>query len=457
MKIGLKCPACKHTYYPKPEDAFGLADDFRLMDKIFLRRYGQDNRKKNIECIICSNCDSISYVQISIIKSIFSLLASLEIFFGDPFAIISPYKLYTSPTRIQKIRDEVNEIHDISGESIHSILENDFSIPPHIFKFLSKIGLLTVDKLGLKYRGKYHDGIHRSVAYFSSDEYSFDEMRERWDTHDRTEQIKNNKEQNNPSSHFVDKPKKNNKNLNSDLNAVSIQLQEIERDNAIELDRQQAETKKQLRNKERNSTKKMGMTGKLKKLSEIFLISSGDLLIEMSKIGLHKVNEYDTISADELKIIIRHLSDNGNASAQSMQAQYFYTDKKYKDAFNLWNKALLQEEILPKDTLGIITHNIGLAYYSGNGTTIDKEEAVEWFIESSDIGGIQSQNSEYNLASMFLTGNGVKKNITKAKLWANKAITGENHEVSFNAKQILAKCTQIEVLDRVANSDKLPF
>jgi hypothetical protein len=58
---------------------------------------------------------------------------------------------------------------------------------------------------------------------------------------------------------------------------------------------------------------------------------------------------------------------------------------------------------------------------------------------------------------MFLTGNGVKKNITKAKLWANKAITGENHEVSFNAKQILAKCAQIEVLDRVVNSDELPF
>jgi hypothetical protein len=266
------------------------------------------------------------------------------------------------------------------------------------------------------------------------------------------------KEKNNLLSKLIDEPeKKKNEHLNSDLNAVSIQLQEIERDNAIELDKQQAETKKQLRNKEKNSTKKMGMTGKLKKLSEIFLISSGDLLIEMSKIGIHKVNEDDTISTNESKIIIRHLSDNGNASAQSMQAQYFYTDKKYKDAFNLWNKALLQEEILPKDTLGIITHNIGLAYYSGNGTTICKEEAVEWFIESSDIGGIQSQNSEYNLASMFLTGNGVKKNITKAKLWANKAITGENHEVSFNAKQILAKCAQIEVLDRVVNSDELPF
>ena len=195
MKIGLKCPVCKHTYYPKPEEDIILADDFTPdVDKIFLRRYGQDSRGKNIECIICSCCDNVSYVKISIIKSIFSLLASLEIFFGDPFAIISPYKLYSSPIDIKKIRDKANKVHDISGRDILSILETDFSIPLHIFNFLSEAKILTIHELGLKYRGKYCDHIHRSVGYYSSNEYSFDEMYLKWDTHDRVEQIKHNKD-----------------------------------------------------------------------------------------------------------------------------------------------------------------------------------------------------------------------------------------------------------------------
>lgn len=124
-------------------------------------------------------------------------------------------------------------------------------------------------------------------------------------------------------SRFVDEPKKNNnEHISSDFNATDLKSQEIERDASIKLDKQQSEIKKQLCDKEENRIQKAGMTmtEELKILSDMFSLSPGELLIEMREVGIYKVNESDTINSNELKIIIKRLSDNGNTSAQYLES-----------------------------------------------------------------------------------------------------------------------------------------
>ena len=183
MKIRLKCPNCGFKYYPEPNDVSPapLNQYGEENEKIFLRRYGQDNSGKHIECLICTGCDSTSYVQISFIN-LFSAFSGA----------LSPYKLISNPMHLDEIRRKVNKISDISNRDIRSILEEDFSIPPHIFDFLLEINLLTIDELGLKYRYRYCD-IHRTVGAFTSDKYSVEEMRNQYDINDRLEEIDENK------------------------------------------------------------------------------------------------------------------------------------------------------------------------------------------------------------------------------------------------------------------------
>jgi len=213
MKMGLKCPVCKHTYLPNLGEDDPSREDEKSrhgFGKIFRRRYGTDWDGRIVECIVCCSCDSISYVQISKIKFLFSLLASIEIS-GVPFAVISPYKLckrsigpvkfLMSPyapwnnLEVRWIRDEVNKLYDTTNEAIPSILEDFLNIPPHIFEFLSETKLLTIDNLGLRYKGKYCNDMTqygRRIHHYSSDKYTVDEMTEMYDIHDRNEQIKHN-------------------------------------------------------------------------------------------------------------------------------------------------------------------------------------------------------------------------------------------------------------------------
>ena len=108
MKSVLKCPRCTHTYTPIPEDFSHPTANLRGNKQIFLRRYGQNSEGRHIECLICLHCDSINYVQISLLKGIPSL-------FGLP---VSPYKPYMEPMRFQKIQREANRIHDITKKDI---------------------------------------------------------------------------------------------------------------------------------------------------------------------------------------------------------------------------------------------------------------------------------------------------------------------------------------------------
>ena len=85
--------------------------------------------------------------------------------------------------------------HDLPASNAGAVYI--FGYNSHIFEFLLEIGLFSIGDLGLKLRGKYcSNGVMRGYAAFSSDEYSLEEMHEKYDVHDRLEEIKRNTNRN---------------------------------------------------------------------------------------------------------------------------------------------------------------------------------------------------------------------------------------------------------------------
>lgn len=183
MTATLKCPRCTHTYTPIPEDFNHPIANLQDNEQIFLRRYGQNSEGRHIECLICLSCNAINFVQLSLLKGVPSL-------FGLP---ISPYKSFMDPMTFEDMQREANRIHDITKKDIPSILNEELLIPPHIFDFLLEIKLFSLGDLGLRYRGNYSSlGVFRSIGAYESDKYTMEEMSEKYDIHDRLEEIKFN-------------------------------------------------------------------------------------------------------------------------------------------------------------------------------------------------------------------------------------------------------------------------
>ena len=177
----------------------------------------------------------------------------------------------------------------------------------------------------------------------------------------------------------------------------------------------------------------------IKQVSEVLLVDPYDLLVLLRKIGISKTQESDTINLSERKEVLQHLSDNGNPVAQCFLGSFCYADENYKEAFNLWSLAALQEDMLSEAMQDTINNNIGLAYYFGKGVKQDYKKASEWYLKSANSNGKRSQVSQYNLATMYLNGDGVDIDISKAKYYANKAREGSIQKITNLAKQMCEK------------------
>ena len=179
----------------------------------------------------------------------------------------------------------------------------------------------------------------------------------------------------------------------------------------------------------------------IKQVSEVLLIDSYDLLVLLRKIGIGTIStrESDTINLRERKKVLQHLSDNGNPVAQCFLGSFYYADENYKEAFNFWSLAALQENMLTEAMQETVNHNIGLAYYSGKGAKQDSKKASKWFLKSANSTGKRSQISQYNLAVMYFNGDGVDIDISKAKYYANKARKGSIQKITNLAKQMCEK------------------
>jgi hypothetical protein len=181
MAATLKCPRCRNSYNPIPEDFSHPTVKSGDSRQIFVRRYGNSTNGKHIECLICLDttiCGAINFVQFSLLKGIPSIL-------GLP---ISPYKPFMDPITFEEMQREANRIHDQTQKDIPSILNDDLFIPPHIFDFLLELKLFSFGDLGLKYKGKYRHDVFRTInAHITEKE------REQNDIEDRLDEIQFNK------------------------------------------------------------------------------------------------------------------------------------------------------------------------------------------------------------------------------------------------------------------------
>jgi len=195
LKLRLECPKCQFKYNLSGKNYNPYP--YETEDKILKIRYGQDAIGKNIDCLICTSCNFITY---AFVKTSFSNLIRVS----------SRYKneILIEPKYIFDICNEANKMSDISSGNIKSILEDDFHINAEIFNLLSKHNLLTLDVLGLKSRGYYSNNVLRSLMSADMlkadpagnevqniDELDIGEISEKYDIYDRYTEIARNKGQ----------------------------------------------------------------------------------------------------------------------------------------------------------------------------------------------------------------------------------------------------------------------
>jgi TPR repeat protein len=155
-------------------------------------------------------------------------------------------------------------------------------------------------------------------------------------------------------------------------------------------------------------------------------------------------------------------AQQGNVDAQSTLAFRYYTgdgiDKNFSEAFKWYKKAAENGDPLT------IAPILGDMYYKGQGTTKNYKEAAKWWGKSAESGSIYSLINLLNsgldvhilkadmfrwlnkaakkgysfayldLGVKYYTGEGVLKDMTKAKYWIKKAYEGDDTEVSKTAK-----------------------
>ena len=66
----------------------------------------------------------------------------------------------------------------------------------------------------------------------------------------------------------------------------------------------------------------------------------------------------------------------------------------------------------------VAQYNLGSMYWSGEGVRIDHKQAVRWYRKAAEQG---HANAQYNLGGMYTDGDGVKQDFKEAVKWYRKA------------------------------------
>lgn len=72
---------------------------------------------------------------------------------------------------------------------------------------------------------------------------------------------------------------------------------------------------------------------------------------------------------------------------------------------------------------------LGLAYSSGLGVKLDRQQAIRWYQRAAEQGHVDAQ---YNMGVAYVTGNGVAADATKAAGWYRRAALQGSTEAQFN-------------------------
>ena len=71
----------------------------------------------------------------------------------------------------------------------------------------------------------------------------------------------------------------------------------------------------------------------------------------------------------------------------------------------------------------VAQYNLGSMYWSGEGVLIDHKQAVNWYRKAAEQG---HANAQYNLGGMYEVGHGVQEDLVTAYAWAKLAQVNGN-------------------------------
>ena len=71
----------------------------------------------------------------------------------------------------------------------------------------------------------------------------------------------------------------------------------------------------------------------------------------------------------------------------------------------------------------IAQYNLGSMYWSGEGVLIDHKQAVNWYRKAAEQG---HANAQYNLGGMYEVGHGIQEDLVTAYAWAKIAQVNGN-------------------------------
>lgn len=83
---------------------------------------------------------------------------------------------------------------------------------------------------------------------------------------------------------------------------------------------------------------------------------------------------------------------------------------------------------------------LGLAYSSGLGIKLDRQQAIRWYQRAAEQGHVDAQ---YNMGVVYATGNGVAIDATKAAGWFHRAALQGSTEAQFNLGLFYANGTGV--------------
>ena len=122
----------------------------------------------------------------------------------------------------------------------------------------------------------------------------------------------------------------------------------------------------------------------------------------------------------------RKAAEQGNSDAQANLSRMYYTGKGVAKndavAKEWYNKALKN---------GYDEGNL-IAYIGQQFATLNNyAKAVEWYTKGSALSGHGAASCAFRLAVMYFTGDGVEKNLAKAKEYAQKAYNKDKNDSNF--------------------------
>ncbi|NDV95002.1 hypothetical protein D0T84_08740 [Dysgonomonas sp. 521] len=104
------------------------------------------------------------------------------------------------------------------------------------------------------------------------------------------------------------------------------------------------------------------------------------------------------------------------------QANTYYNNKQYNEAFPLYKQAAEQGSTEAQ-------HSLGNCYYYGLGATQDYNQAIYWFRKVADLG---NDDAQCRLGYCYANGWGVSRNEAQAVYWWKKAAEHGNDDAQYN-------------------------